>query len=246
MTFEPISFCLPSCEALKGQMKYIIPIPKPTPCDLESQFSFYQPKIQPLTQPVSPRYHRSPEPKRYQLPINISIDNYNLNKKQQFTEKFTIDAINMLQINPNLLFIDPQKPLEPQINRITILQNEVRQVRNMLKEKFDKGCNYSYQKPINSSKTPIITPKINNQNFRKNRIYGYQSRLDCIRERNKQHEKRTEELAIKNQEEALKQQKLLIKANEESKKRIINNELSNKRALSNLQRVQMKVVPIVF
>ena len=252
-SLEPISFsfCLPSSEALKGQIQRnnVIPIPKPSPYEIENGNFFLPPRKQPLTQPVSPIYnHRSPSPKRYKLPVYISIDNYNIRKKQEFTDKFTLQAISILQIDPNSLFIDHQQPLEPQLHRISILQNEIKQLRNTLKAQSDGPSTVTCLPSLYTNRHPFIAPKSlipNNSNFKRN--YNYQSRLECIKERNKQREKRAEEIALKNQEEAHRRQELLIKANQETKKRLIDIELTRrKRAVTHMQKIEMNIVPIVF
>lgn len=246
----PFPFCLPSSEALQGQIQRnnVIPIPKPSPYEIENGNFFLPPVKQPLTQPVSPVYnHRSPSPKRYKLPIYISIDNYNLRKKQEFTDKYTIEAISILQIDPNLLFIDQQQPLEPQLQRISILQNEIRQLRYKLKSQNDGRSTVTCLPSLYSNKNHMIPAKTLPNNSKYKRPFNYQSRLECVKERNKQREKRAEEIALRNQEEAHRMQELIIKTNQETKKRLIDIELTKrKRAVTHLQKIEMNIVPIVF
>ena len=245
MTQEQItnSFCLPSSAALTGQQYIPIPLPKPSPYDIERSLPFLN---QPMTQPASPRYnHRSPSPHRYNLPVFISIDNYNPRKKQNFTEKYTLEALSILQIDQSKLFIDPQQPLQEQTQRIALLSNEVKQIRNRIKASQERNG----RAPASPPSKPILQPRsvLASKAYSGNRSVLFNSRLECIKERNKKREKRAEEIAHKKMEEQLKRQEMMKKQEQIANKKRIEVELEKKRrSISCMHAVDVKVVPIVF
>lgn len=248
-----VMFCLPSSDALKGTTFAPIPLPKLSPYDIQ-QNSIPLPSLRPIlnhpmTQPTSPRYHRSPSPQRYKSILPISIENYNPRKKQSFTDEPTVIAISILQINQSDLFIDPQQPYSEQMQKITALQNQIRQIRNAILNKSDESreriVNFYHSTTANQQNQPESTEtkssvRMDKEIYRTSYMSNRKSRIEAIKEKNKASMRRAEEVAQRQKEDQLKRQNLFEQADSAYKRKLIDMKLKKSyRSKSNLSDINI-------
>ncbi|EAY10667.1 hypothetical protein TVAG_157440 [Trichomonas vaginalis G3] len=256
----PITYCFPSSSALQGSVFADIPLPRPSPYDIQQNLiplpSLKPLPAQPLTQPVSPRTHKSPSPKRCQPLIPISIDNYNPRKRQNFTEEATVIAINMLKVEPSSLFIDPQQPSADQMNYIQTIRTQIKRLRDAILSNTEESREIvkSYYAMNNCPEQSTSEPQANkvvlksaHNPCQNSCLFDRRSRIESIREKNKATFKRAEEIAQKQKEEFIKRQNIHEQNDKEYKRKLKSLQLKRaNRSRSNISDIGFNIVPITF